>query len=75
MSDYTVEKILRVYNNSDGWYYEIRPDTDGCDGVEIRYSDGDDKINSVAMMPRDCARHLAKAIQEVADDIEARLVS
>jgi hypothetical protein len=70
-SDYTTETIMRVYHNHDGWFYEVRPDTDGCDGIEIRYSDGDDKSKSIAMMPRGAARELAAAILRVADDIDA----
>jgi hypothetical protein len=73
VKEYTVERFERVYNDSDGWCYEIRPDTGGCDGVEIRYSEDGEKWKSLTMMPSDCAVLLAKSILNVAAHIEHRL--
>lgn len=37
----SVEHRCRVYNDSHGYYAEVKPDSDGLGLCEIGYSDGD----------------------------------
>jgi hypothetical protein len=43
MADYSTETHVRVYNDEFGYYYTVRPDRDGLDGVELFYNEGDGK--------------------------------
>lgn len=36
----TVEPSYRVYDDTDGWYVEVRPDGDGLGCVEVVYNPG-----------------------------------
>lgn len=55
---YTVEKPLQVWNDSTGERYEIGPDRDALDLVEIRSYDSDSKVAARIAMPQEVWEHL-----------------
>lgn len=68
----SLEKFMRVYDDENGCYYEVRPDADGLGCVQISYSDGGEAQQRVAAIPPDMALLLAKAIVEVATGMGER---
>jgi hypothetical protein len=67
---YSLESFYRVYDDSCGAFYEIRPDSDGLDCVEVTYHDGGGgKVERCITVPPDMARLLAEAIVKVAGSL------
>jgi len=48
---YTTERPVKVYNNVTGECYEISPDKDGLNLIEIRYYDDTGKMTHSLTMP------------------------
>jgi hypothetical protein len=71
---YSLENFCRVYDDTHGCYYEIRPDTDGLDCVEVTYHDGGPKgdVLRCFTVPPEMARLLAEAIAKVAGSLPTR---
>lgn len=66
---FSVENFTRVYDDSTGYYVEVRPDADAGDLVQIDASEQGQ--SAPLMMPPEQARLLAKALVRVADGLEA----
>lgn len=67
---YTLETFMRVYDDTNGCYYEIRADADALGLVELRYAeDGDAQSKSLTAMPPEMARLVAQAMLKIADSI------
>lgn len=65
---FTLEKLMRIYNDDLGEYVEIREDGDGLSLIEIEQSETKQRI----VMPIEQARLVCKAIEEVAKHVEDR---
>lgn len=63
MGTFTTETLVRVYDDSRGWYVEIAPDSDGLGLCEISYHEGDD-VRSI-VIPWDMAERVGLAIGAV----------
>lgn len=50
---YSVERPLQVWNDKSGDRYEIGPDRDGLDLIEIRVYSADGKVLDRVSMPRE----------------------
>ena len=72
MKGYSLEMVMRVYDDTNGCYYEVSPDADALDLVSMGYSDGDGPAAHVWAMPPAMARLVAAALVKVADSIEAK---
>lgn len=71
---FSLEKLMRVYDDENGCFYQVEHDPDGLGCVSIAYQDSDDdKLVRIATIPPEMARLLAKAITEVADDMQRSL--
>lgn len=53
---YTVEQPIQIWNDKTGDRYEIGPDLDGLDLVEIRFYDNNGKLINHFTMPPDVWR-------------------
>ena len=62
---YTVEKVVKVYNDQYGDHVYVEPDGDGLDLVEIRAVTSDGKINDRIAMEKEQAVLVAKGILEL----------
>lgn len=67
----STEAFFRVYDDDNGAYYEIRPDADGIECVELRYSHDGSKSESITIMSGAFARAVAAAMVRVADELDA----
>lgn len=69
---YSIESFFRVYDDDNGCFYEIRPDSDALGCVEVSYSDGGkgDALKRCLTVPPQMARLLAQAIEGCADKLE-----
>lgn len=69
---YSVENIVRVFDDTTGYYFEVGLDDDGLDLITIR---GGESIKSPDFvspgMLTDQARLVGKALIEIADKIDA----
>lgn len=70
---FSVEKFVRVCDDKDGCYWQIGPDRDGLDLVELSYNDGrvdpDPDMHSFTM-PIEVARKFSIALKEFLDDYD-----
>ena len=60
----SVEHIVKIHNDTTGERWDVGPDKDGLDLVEINYLDKNKECGSL-LMPQEVAHELAKAIQEL----------
>lgn len=67
MSDakYTSEVKYEIWNYDDGDRFDVGPDRDGLDLIEIRYVDHDGKIGDRLVMPKAAAKLVAEALLKV----------
>ena len=42
---FTLESHYRIYNDDCGYYFTVRPDSDGLDMIEIAYHESDEKVS------------------------------
>jgi len=69
--DITKEVVIKVFNDEDGDFYQISPDPDGLDCVEVRYFDETGKpSDSRLTMPPDMALIVAEAIIEMSEKLK-----
>lgn len=62
---YTVENRRQVWNDEDGWRYEIGPASDSLGLVQVRYVELDGKVSAdLIVVDPDCAELIAKAMLE-----------
>lgn len=45
MNKFTVEDIVRIYNDTTGEYIQISEDPDGLDMVELSWGDGEKRVD------------------------------
>lgn len=70
---FSIEEFSRIYSDDHGYFFEVRPDSDGAGCIEIKYSDGGEaKIQSMLTCSPLCARLIASAMIRLADDMESR---
>lgn len=62
MNNYTLEKLYEVWDDETGDHFEIGPDRDGLDLVEIRLKDKDGKITNRFCFTKDCGILLSEAL-------------
>lgn len=69
--DFKLEQFMRLYH-SDGWFFEIRPDPEGCEAVLVTSHDDENDKNPKRLLFVDpeAAKKLAEAIVTVAEMIE-----
>jgi hypothetical protein len=67
---YSMEQVVRIYNDENSDFYEVGPDPDGLGCVNIRYNDGD-KYSEVSevLCPPEMALLIAEAIKIVANNM------
>lgn len=62
-----LEMMFEVWN-PDGWHYEIGPDRDGLDMIEIRYYDNTKQLSTHRLsFPKEDAKLIALAINKLLD--------
>jgi len=67
---YSIESFFRVYDDSNGSYWEIRPDVDALGCVEVRcYENGKLHPNQQLIAPPAAMQLIAKAMAAVADSM------
>jgi hypothetical protein len=66
---FSIETTTRVYNDDDGSYVSIGPDTDGLDLCRIAYSDDGKTVAKEITMPWAQAMLIAGMIKERADEV------
>jgi hypothetical protein len=64
MANFTLEVHMRVYDDSTGDYFEIKPDPDGLDLVELSAISHDGHTYASFTMPLAAAVLFSKALQE-----------
>ena len=69
METYTVSRSIRI-DSADGFYFEIRPDTDGLGCVEVVYKEDNQKEIQSLCVDTELARKIANSIHEIADHVE-----
>lgn len=71
MADYEIEVVYKIFNNADGAYLEVGPDSDGLGCVELRVPEKQEhyfgKVR-LAVSP-ELARLIGQAMIKAADDI------
>jgi hypothetical protein len=55
---YTVERPVQIWNDKTGERYEIGPDRDGIDLVELRFYDANGKCIQSFVMPPEVWEHM-----------------
>lgn len=70
---YETEIVRRIYENQEGVYLEVGPDSDGLDCVELRTVDTKSKeyfgtIN--ILLPKELARHVGQALIDSSNEME-----
>ncbi len=75
MSKYSTEVVWRIYNNTEGAYIEIGPDSDGLGVIELR--NGSTKASAeyfgefrVSIGSKELCREVIKALQAAISQIE-----
>jgi hypothetical protein len=66
---YTLENFYRVYDDKTGFYWEIRPDSDGLGLVEIAYYEENRVFKKDIIMPPAVAFLVAEAVMKVANSL------
>ena len=61
---YSTEHIIQIWDDKSGEKWEVGPDRDGLDLVEVRYEDSDSHKKEI-IMPKEVAVRLAKSILEL----------
>lgn len=62
---FTIERVIKVYDDDTGCHFYVGPDADGLDGVEIRDVSSEGKIEACFFMGREQAVIVAQAILEL----------
>jgi hypothetical protein len=65
---FTIERVIKVYDEDTGGYFYVGPDADGLDGMEIRDVNSEGKIDARFFMGREQAVCVAQAILELYGD-------
>lgn len=73
MGQYTAEKEIKVYDNTDGSYIHIKEDPDGLNLVWVSNIDSEGgRDGDLGMFPIEQMRKVAKGILELCDHIESK---
>lgn len=62
---HTLEKHMRIYNDVDGSFIEVRPDADALGLIEVNYAPDADAKRHGLILKREEAELLIEALQEV----------
>ncbi len=65
---FTIERVIKVYDDDTGNHFYVGPDADGLDGMEIRDVNSEGKIDARFFMGREQAVLVARAILELYGD-------
>ena len=65
--DYTLEHVIKVWDNKTGDHVYVGPDADGLELVDLRYVDSAGKIVARITIPREMVVMVARAINELYD--------
>jgi hypothetical protein len=70
MSKFSTEVVRRVFDDSDGVYIEVGPDSDGLDLIQVSTSGESEEYYGKLrlILAPEQARHLAKALLAAADE-------
>lgn len=69
---YSVEKLVRIYNDDTGDYYEIREDRDGLGLVELVAVSGGKECGSFTLEP-EAAQLFCESLYSFLQEFEERL--
>lgn len=67
---YSVEVVRQIWDDADGERYDVGPDRDGLDMVELRYYDTEGKRLAELSFPAEQARLVACAMLACADEVD-----
>lgn len=62
MDKFTVEKVMKIWDDKVGEYLQIGPDGDGLGLLDLQYVDVTGKINSRIVLPREMLLVVARVI-------------
>lgn len=65
MGDYTHEVVHEIWHDHDGWRFEVGPDRDSLDCLEIRCIGTDGKVESRVLMECDAAELIYEALGQI----------
>ena len=66
---FEMETLREIWNGEDKAHYEVGPDRDGLQCVEIRYRGEDGKIGERMSFPPEMARLISVALAKCADEL------
>ena len=66
---FEMETLREIWNGEDKSHYEVGPDRDGLQCVEIRYRDEAGKIGERMTFPPEMARLISVALTKCADEL------
>lgn len=67
---FTLETLREIHNDEDGSRYEVGPDRDGLDCVELRYRNLEGQFIERMTFPPDLAYLIADALIECGQELE-----
>lgn len=67
---YSVEVVRQIWDDDDGEHFDVGPDRDGLNLVEIRCYNPDGKIVERLSCPAEQARLVARAMLLCADEVD-----
>jgi hypothetical protein len=62
---YTSEKCFKIWDDEAGYRFEVGPDADGLDLLEIRFVDSVGKIQDRIVFDKEAARLICDAIEDL----------
>jgi hypothetical protein len=68
----SIEKIARVYDDDHGHYWQVGPDGDGLDLVELRSVGSDGKVVERLTLPTEVAAMICPLIIELVKQLDAQ---
>jgi hypothetical protein len=72
MRQFTMETMREIWDDKNGEHFEVGPDRDGLDMIEIRSRDTDNKIDARIVFPLEAAVMVAQAILACHDELKPR---
>lgn len=67
-SNFSVENVVQIWNDKIGDRFEIGPDRDGLDMVELRFVDETGTITDRIAFPKELCNIIADAIRSFRED-------
>ena len=62
MGKYTVDHVIKVWDDQNGTHVYVGPDGDGLELAELRYVDEDGKIGDRIALPKEMMVEVARAV-------------